>query len=70
MHPEFNNLQSDWLNQAEELNDNEAAQVNGGSSLVEQANAIYQSVLEVNIAFQQQTAPEKASKDQSGKAPN
>ncbi|MEM9509742.1 MAG: hypothetical protein AAGA16_19020 [Cyanobacteria bacterium P01_E01_bin.35] len=70
MQPEFNNQQSDWLNQAEELNDYDAVQVNGGSSLVDQSNALYQSLLGQQIAFQQQTAGAKAAKDQSGKAQN
>ena len=83
MKPEFNNQQSDWLNQTEELNDLEAAQVNGGSAPVNAASApgnggstaaadqrelaartrsIQQQAVELQIAFQQQTAGPKAAK--------
>ncbi|MEO1004408.1 MAG: hypothetical protein AAFW67_00890 [Cyanobacteria bacterium J06638_38] len=58
MEPEFNNLQSDWLNQAEEFNDNEAAQVNGGGSFedaIAGMQAAFDEATQRNIELRQLT---------------
>ena len=69
MKPEFNNQQSDWLNQTEELNDLEAAQLNGGNTaeLAARANSLFQQQLDRSLDVQLQTAAAKAARDQSGK---